>query len=84
MFLLKNVNDSPAQIKELIGLLQGIRVNKIQLNTIGRPPAADVRGLSPSELEAIAIELGEAAEIIADISGPGHSDLGSRRHGGDG
>ncbi len=67
--LLKGLNDSEQEIEGLREVLDQINPDKVQLNTVVRPPA-DSRALSldRQRLEEIETFLGEKAEIIADIS----------------
>lgn len=66
--LLKGYNDSDEEIEALREVIGGIGPDKIQLNTVVRPPA-DSRALSldRQRLEEIKIFLGVKAEVIADI-----------------
>lgn len=61
-------NDSDREIEGLRGVIERISPDRIQLNTVVRPPA-DSRALSLDRrrLEEIKIFFGEKAEIIADI-----------------
>jgi wyosine [tRNA(Phe)-imidazoG37] synthetase (radical SAM superfamily) len=69
IMLVKGINDSPVHIQKLKKVIEQISPNKIQLNTVIRPPAEEAaKPLSLSELEAIREVLGERCEIIADFS----------------
>jgi len=69
IMLMKNINDSPEHIRELKKIVDRIRPDKVQLNTVIRPPADDTaRPLSYDELERIRKIFGERCEIIADFS----------------
>jgi len=66
--LVKNVNDSPADIKALEKAIARINPDRVQLNTVVRPPAEEwAHPLTPDELECIKNRLGERAEVIADF-----------------
>lgn len=66
IMLVKGVNDSPAHLKKLKEAVARIRPDKIQLNTVVRPPAEkSARPLGRRELERIRLLFGAAAEIIA-------------------
>jgi len=65
VLLVKGVNDSLDEIKRLSNLLRGIPYNKIQLNTVVRPPAQKVEPLTQKELEALLPYFGEKSEVIA-------------------
>jgi wyosine [tRNA(Phe)-imidazoG37] synthetase (radical SAM superfamily) len=68
ILLVKDINDSPQHIQKLKEAVNEIRPERIQLNTVVRPPAEDfARPLSLSEMEAIKKIFGEKAEIIAEF-----------------
>lgn len=68
IMLVKDVNDSPSHIQKLKEAADRIKPDKIQLNTVIRPPAEkSARALSPDELESIKKEFGERCEIIAEF-----------------
>jgi len=68
IMLVKGVNDSPAHIEALGAAADRIRPDRIQLNTVVRPPA-DVKAkpLSPGALGKVRAALGPRAEIIASF-----------------
>jgi wyosine [tRNA(Phe)-imidazoG37] synthetase (radical SAM superfamily) len=69
IMLVKGINDSPEHIKKLKEATDSIHPDKIQLNTVIRPPAEEfARALSPEELEKIKKVFGKNCEIIADFS----------------
>jgi wyosine [tRNA(Phe)-imidazoG37] synthetase (radical SAM superfamily) len=49
----KGVNDSPEEIEKIGEVVHRLKPHKWQLNTVVRPPAYSVKGLTPSELEEI-------------------------------
>ncbi|MFZ7112818.1 MAG: radical SAM protein [Desulfatiglandales bacterium] len=67
--LLKGYNDSDREIEALRKAVGRIKPDKVQLNTVVRPPM-DARAISldRQRLEDIKTFLGEGAEIIADVS----------------
>ena len=68
VMLIKGVNDSPAHIKALRAAADRIRPERIQLNTVVRPPAdVQAKPLSPGAMEKIRDALGPRAEIIASF-----------------
>jgi len=68
IMLVKGMNDRPAHLKKLKEAAVRIRPDKIQLNTVVRPPAEkSSRPLGRRELEKIRPLFGAAAEIIADF-----------------
>ena len=69
IMLVKGVNDSPRHIQTLKEAVEKIQPDKVQLNTVIRPPAeAYAKALSPKEMENIRKQLGEKCEIIADFA----------------
>ena len=76
VMLVKGVNDTPAHIRELRKAAAAIRPDRIQLNTVVRPPAeATARPLSPRKLDRIRRALGDRAEVVADF-GPSREPRG--------
>lgn len=68
VMLVKGVNDSPSHIKKLKEVLAGINPDRIQLNTVIRPPAEkSVKALSPKGLERIKKYFGRNCEVIAEF-----------------
>jgi len=71
VMLVKGINDSPADIKALKKTVARIRPDKIQLNTVVRPPAEKwARPLSQVELKRIKKELGDRAEVVVSFRRP--------------
>jgi len=69
VMLVKGVNDSPAHIRALKGAIARIRPDRIELNTVVRPPAEQgARPLSPAALARIRTALGPKAEIVASFA----------------
>ena len=68
VILLAGINDTEEEVKALRPLIQKIQPEKIQLNTVVRPPAdACAKALDRKRLEEIKLFLGERAEIVVDI-----------------
>jgi wyosine [tRNA(Phe)-imidazoG37] synthetase (radical SAM superfamily) len=66
--LVKGMNDSPAHVRKLKEAIAAIRPDKVQLNTVVRPPAQKNAGpLSASEMEEIREAIGEGCEVVADF-----------------
>jgi len=67
--LLAGINDTEEEVKGLKALIERIGPDKIQLNTIVRPPA-DSRAISLdiNKMEEIMVFFGEKAEIVAEPS----------------
>ena len=67
VFLVAGLNDSDEQIDKLSQCIKKIRPDKVQLNTVSRPPAEDVKAISSERLEQIAQRIYKNAEVIADF-----------------
>ncbi len=68
VILLAGINDTEEEVGALRPLIQKIQPEKIQLNTVVRPPAdACAKALDGKRLEEIKLFLGERAEIVVDI-----------------
>ncbi len=68
IMLVAGINDSPEHIKKLKAAVREIEPDRIQLNTVIRPPAeARAKALSIEELEKIQKNLGKKCTIIADF-----------------
>lgn len=69
IMLVKGVNDSAQHIKKLKEAVDQIQPDKIQLNTVIRPPAETrAKALSPAELAKIREQFGKKCEVIADFA----------------
>ncbi|MBW1721442.1 MAG: radical SAM protein [Deltaproteobacteria bacterium] len=69
VILLAGLNDSDREIEGLKEVIDGLSPDRIQLNTVARPPAdAGALPLDMPRLEKIKSFLGERSEIIADVS----------------
>jgi len=74
IMLVKGVNDGPAHLKKLKETVARIRPDKVQLNTVVRPPAErSARPLNRAELERIRAFFGENTEIIAEFEARGQT-----------
>ncbi len=66
VFLLKGVNDDPADVARIAALAETIKPDRVQLNTVVRPPAeASAEHVTRGDLEHLAPLFTPAAEIIA-------------------
>lgn len=66
VMLVKGLNDGPAHLRKLKEAIQRIRPDRVQLNTVVRPPAEKTaRPLDRAALEKIRDFLGGTSEIIA-------------------
>jgi wyosine [tRNA(Phe)-imidazoG37] synthetase (radical SAM superfamily) len=69
IMLVKGVNDSPAHIRALKTAIARIRPDRIELNTVVRPPAdRGAKPLAPPALARIRAALGPKAEIVASFA----------------
>jgi wyosine [tRNA(Phe)-imidazoG37] synthetase (radical SAM superfamily) len=74
IMLVKGVNDSPADIRSLQKAIARIRPDRIELNTVVRPPAdRAARPLGAAELGKIRARLGPRAEVVASFTGRGQA-----------
>jgi wyosine [tRNA(Phe)-imidazoG37] synthetase (radical SAM superfamily) len=68
IMLIRGVNDSPAHIRKLRAAIEALKPDKVQLNTVVRPPAEKgARPLGEEEMEAIRGVLGEGCEITVEF-----------------
>jgi wyosine [tRNA(Phe)-imidazoG37] synthetase (radical SAM superfamily) len=68
VMLVKGVNDAPEDIAALKLAIRRIQPDKVQLNTVVRPPAESwAKPLGRRALERIRKELGGPAEVVADF-----------------
>ncbi len=66
IMLVKGMNDSPSHVRKLKKAIAAIRPDKVQLNTVVRPPAEkNARPLSAAEMEKIREAIGEGCEVVA-------------------
>jgi wyosine [tRNA(Phe)-imidazoG37] synthetase (radical SAM superfamily) len=69
VMLVKGMNDGPGNIAALKKAIARVKPDKVQLNTVIRPPAEKTaRALSREEMEAVRRRLGGRTEIVADFS----------------
>ncbi len=69
ILFVKGINDSEAEVMALKRAISRIQPDRVQLNTVVRPPAEEFAKPVPrSRLEQIQGELGAGAEIIVDFS----------------
>ena len=68
MVLLAGINDTEKEVEGLKALMDAISPEKIQLNTVVRPPSdARAKSLDRERLEEIKLFFGESAEIVVDV-----------------
>ncbi|MDZ7697938.1 MAG: radical SAM protein [Deltaproteobacteria bacterium] len=64
---LNGINDTDEEVEALGGLISKLNPERIQLNTVVRPPAdGRAKSLDRTRLEAIKLYFGKRAEIVAD------------------
>ncbi len=69
--LVKGINDSLEEIERVARITGKMNLERIQLNTVVRPPAEEFAGpLSREDLENMKTVLGEKCEIIAEFRRP--------------
>jgi wyosine [tRNA(Phe)-imidazoG37] synthetase (radical SAM superfamily) len=79
IMLVKGLNDSAEHVRALKRAVARIRPDKVQLNTVVRPPAEpEAQPLSTREMAAICRQLGPPCEVVASFRG-GKSGLRQRQ-----
>lgn len=69
VFLIEGINDSDEEINHIVELAKRIEPDRVQLNTVTRPPAERAsRPLKQDRLAEIARRFVPPAEVIADVS----------------
>ena len=69
VFLVEGLNTDAEQIAKIKNAIEQIRPDKVQLNTAVRPTAeAGLKRLDAQKLQAVAAQLGDKAEVVADFS----------------
>ena len=70
IMLVKGTNDSPADIRALKTAIARINPDRIELNTVVRPPAdRSARPLGPAALARVRAQLGPKAAVVASFAG---------------
>ncbi len=73
VFFVEGINTGDEQIAKIKEAIAQIQPDKVQLNTAVRPTAdAGIKKVKAEKLQAIAAQLGEKAEVIADFSFHSH------------
>jgi len=68
IMLIKNVNDDPDELKKMVQIVSGLSVDRIQLNTVTRPPSEETAGrLEEEELKEISKLFGSRCEVICSF-----------------
>lgn len=75
VMLVKGVNDGEEELERISSALRRVRAEKIQLNTVERPPAeASASRLSVDQMERAKEHFDDRAELIASAGLPGTSE----------
>ena len=75
VMLIAKITDTAEQVSKIAEIVQRINPDRIQLNTVTRPPNEQYALPVPrAELERLAKMLGPKAEVIADYQGAEHVD----------
>jgi len=70
----KGINAGPAHLRALRRAIDRIQPDRVQINTVVRPPAEkSARPLTAAELERVRLLLGPRAEVIARIEAAGQA-----------
>jgi len=71
IMIMKGINDSLEELKKIAALTHTLRLDKIHLNTVVRPPAEKfAQAVTAEEMKEIITLFDERAEIIAEIDKP--------------
>jgi len=67
VFLLSGINDQREEVARIATLTKGMRLDRVQLNTVSRPPAeSEAHRVTPEELETVRGLFSRPCEIIAE------------------
>jgi wyosine [tRNA(Phe)-imidazoG37] synthetase (radical SAM superfamily) len=67
VFMLGGITGLPAQAKDIAALCRRIRPERIQLNTVSRPPAEDFAcAVSKDQMEQLAVLFPESVEVVSE------------------
>jgi wyosine [tRNA(Phe)-imidazoG37] synthetase (radical SAM superfamily) len=79
VMLVAGINDSPAHIRKLRKIIDAVGADKVQLNTVVRPPAERAaRPLGERRMKAIGKALGPACEIAVTFPGKSGKPSGGK------
>ncbi len=71
IMFVKGINDTSQELRRFKELLAEIKADKVQLNTVARPPSeGTAKGLTSAELEDICAYLGSGCEIVCGFDKP--------------
>ena len=70
VFLLEGITATAAEVTKIARLVERIRTDRIQINTVSRPPANDqARAPSPALLDELAALFGPTVDVVHGFSG---------------
>jgi len=73
VFLLDGINTDPESVKKIAALAERINPEKIQLNSVSRPPAEDfAKPVGRRKLEELSTIFSGRVEVIAEYTGANH------------
>jgi wyosine [tRNA(Phe)-imidazoG37] synthetase (radical SAM superfamily) len=68
IMFIKDINDDPEELETFQEILRGIDIDKIQVNTVVRPPSEEFTSIfEPGELEQMRQLLGRRCEIVSSF-----------------
>jgi len=68
IMLVKDINDNPDELKQMADFVRTLKLDKIHLNTVIRPPAESfAQPITPEEMQKIVSLFDDRAEVIADF-----------------
>lgn len=68
ILIVKDINDDLSELKHIADIIRDINIDKIQLNTVVRPPAENFASpITSDEMDQIASLFDDRVEIIADF-----------------
>ncbi len=68
IMMVRDVNDDPEELAKFKDIIHYIGVDKVQLNTVTRPPNVEIRGMmEPAELEKVCNYLGDNCEVVCSF-----------------
>lgn len=71
IMLVKDINDDKEELRKIKEVIGSIRADKVQLNTVTRPPSEEITGrLTREELEEVCEFFGDTCEIISTFEKP--------------
>ncbi len=76
IFILSGYTSVPSEVKKIVSLVEKIRPDKVQLNTVSRPPTEPFAlGVSKKKMASLAQMFHPVAEVITEFHGIQDTDL---------